>query len=386
MNQNNLQKQSDEDFQLFQTMIQRVLEQEVAPHFEQWEEEGQVPRTLWSRLGEAGLLGVDMPEEYGGAGASFEICQLVIEEISRQGFGGVCGGYNIHANIVMPYLLHIATEAQKSHWLPKLIDGSVVGAIAMTEPGAGSDLAAMRTTAERTDQGWKINGSKIFITNGLLADMVIVCAKTDPNAGAKGVSLFMVDASLPGFSRGKGIKKIGQHSSDTAELFFDDLVVPHDALLGEENLGFVYLMQELPRERLGVASQALGAMEGALQLTLDYVQERKAFKQRIADFQNTRFKLAEVKAQMEVGRAYFDQCMQKYSQGEMTPTDAAILKLMLSEMQCKTIDECLQLFGGYGYTQEYPISRFYVDARVQTIYAGTSEIMKEVIARSLLGK
>ncbi|WP_368737549.1 acyl-CoA dehydrogenase family protein [Oceanospirillum sediminis] len=377
---------ADEDFQLFKTMIHRILDQEVAPYFEQWEQDGQVPKALWRTLGEAGLLGVDMPEEYGGAGARFEICQLVIEEISARGFGGVCGGYNIHANIVMPYLLHIASTQQKEYWLPKMIDGSVLGAIAMTEPGAGSDLAAMRTTAERTDQGWKINGSKIFITNGMLADMVIVCAKTDTSAGAKGISLFLVDASLPGFSRGKGIKKIGQHSSDTAELFFDDLIVPHDALLGEENRGFVYLMQELPRERLGVASQALGAMEGALQLTLDYVQERKAFKQRIADFQNTRFKLAEVKAQMETGRAYFNQCMQKYAVGEMTTTDAAILKLMLSEMQCRTIDECLQLFGGYGYTTEYPISRFYVDARIQTIYAGTSEIMKEVIARSLLGK
>ncbi|WP_051227989.1 acyl-CoA dehydrogenase family protein [Oceanospirillum beijerinckii] len=379
-------KANDEDYQIFQTMIQRVLEQEIAPNFEHWEEAGQVPRSLWNTLGEAGLLGVDMPEEYGGASASFEICQLVIEELSRQGFGGVCGGYNIHANIVMPYLLHIGNEKQKDYWLPKMIDGSVLGAIAMTEPGAGSDLAAMRTTAERTDSGWKINGSKIFITNGLLADMVIVCAKTDPSAGAKGISLFLVDTNTPGFSRGKGIKKIGQHSSDTAELFFDDLHVPHDALLGEENLGFVYLMQELPRERLGVASQALGAMEGALQLTLNYVQERKAFKQRIADFQNTRFKLAEVKAQMELGRAYFDQCMAKYSRGEMTATDAAVLKLMLSEMQCQTINECLQLFGGYGYTTEYPISRFYVDARIQTIYAGTSEIMKEVIARSLLGK
>lgn len=379
-------KASDEDYQIFQTMIQRVLDQEIAPNFEQWEEAGQVPRSLWNTLGEAGLLGVDMPEEYGGAGASFEICQLVIEEISRQGFGGVCGGYNIHANIVMPYLLHIGNAKQKDYWLPKMVDGSVLGAIAMTEPGAGSDLAAMRTTAERTDSGWKINGSKIFITNGLLADMVIVCAKTDPSAGAKGISLFLVDANTPGFSRGKGIKKIGQHSSDTAELFFDDLHVPYEALLGEENLGFVYLMQELPRERLGVASQALGAMEGALQLTLDYVQERRAFKQRIADFQNTRFKLAEVKAQMEMGRAYFDQCMAKYYRGEMTATDAAVLKLMLSEMQCQTINECLQLFGGYGYTTEYPISRFYVDARIQTIYAGTSEIMKEVIARSLLGK
>ncbi len=375
-----------EDAPLFAEMVQRFLQQEVAPHFEQWEADHQVPRQLWNTFGEAGLLGVDLPEAYGGSDADFQISQLICEEISRQGFGGIGSGYNIHANIVMPYILHIGSEAQKQQWLPKMASGEVVGAIAMTEPGAGSDLAALRTSAEKVPEGWKINGSKIFITNGLLADMVIVCAKTDPQAGAKGVSLFLVDASLPGFSKGKGIHKIGQHSSDTAELFFEDLIVPEDALLGELNKGFVYLMQELPRERLGVASQALGAMEGALQLTLDYVQERKAFGQRIGDFQNTRFKLAEVKAQIELGRAYFNLCMQRYSEGAMSATDAATLKLMLSEMQCKTIDECLQLFGGYGYTTEYPISRFYVDARIQTIYAGTSEIMKEVIARSLLGR
>ena len=375
-----------DDSPLFADMVQRFLQQEVEPHFEQWEAAHQVPRTLWNTFGEAGLLGVDMPEQYGGAGADFAISQLICEEISRYGYGGIGSGYNIHANIVMPYILHIGTEEQKQHWLPKMASGEVVGAIAMTEPGAGSDLAALRTRAEKVSEGWKINGSKIFITNGLLADMVIVCAKTDPRAGAKGVSLFLVDANLPGFSKGKGIQKIGQHSSDTAELFFEDLIVPEEALLGELNKGFVYLMQELPRERLGVASQALGAMEGALKLTLDYVQERKAFGQRIADFQNTRFKLAEVKAQIELGRAYFNQCMQRYSEGAMSATDAATLKLMLSEMQCKTIDECLQLFGGYGYTTEYPISRFYVDARIQTIYAGTSEIMKEVIARSLLGR
>ncbi len=375
-----------EDAPLFSEMVQRFLQQEVAPDFDQWEADHQVPRELWNTFGEAGLLGVDLPEQYGGAGADFPISQLICEEISRYGYGGIGSGYNIHANIVMPYILHIGTEAQKQQWLPKMASGEVVGAVAMTEPGAGSDLAALRTRAEKVPEGWKINGSKIFITNGLLADMVIVCAKTDPKAGAKGVSLFLVDAHLPGFSKGKGIHKIGQHSSDTAELFFEDLIVPEDALLGEVNKGFVYLMQELPRERLGVASQALGAMEGALKLTLDYVQERKAFGQRIADFQNTRFKLAEVKAQIELGRAYFNQCMQRYSEGAMSATDAATLKLMLSEMQCKTIDECLQLFGGYGYTTEYPISRFYVDARIQTIYAGTSEIMKEVIARSLLGR
>ncbi|MFT5720491.1 MAG: acyl-CoA dehydrogenase [Motiliproteus sp.] len=376
----------NEDTELFQTMISRVLEQEVAPHYEAWEAAGSIPRSLWNTLGAAGMLGIDMPEQYGGAAARMEICQLAVEEIARRGFGGLCGGYNIHANIVMPYLLHIGTESQRQQWLPKMISGEAVGAIAMTEPGAGSDLAAIRTTAVRTDNGWLINGAKVFITNGLQADVVIVCAKTDPKAGAKGVSLFLVDARLSGFSRGKGIKKIGQHSGDTAELFFAELRVPEDALLGEEGKGFAYLMQELPRERLGVAAQAIGATEGALALTLDYVKERKAFGQRIADFQNTRFKLAEARAQLDMARVYLDHCIDKYNAKTMTTTDAAILKLQLTEMQCAITDECLQLFGGYGYSVEYPISRFYVDARVQTIYAGTSEIMKEVIARSMLGK
>jgi len=374
----------DEDFQLFQTMINRIIEREISPFYEEWEEKACVPRSLWNTLGESGLLGIDMPEEYGGSGASFEICQLAIEEISKQGFGGFCSGYNIHTNIVMPYILHYGSKQQKQRWLPAMCSGEAVGAIGMTEPGAGSDLAAIRTTATPTEDGWILNGSKIFITNGLLADLVIVCAKTDSTAGSKGVSLFLVDTSTEGFSRGKGIKKIGQHASDTCELFFSDMLVPHDGLLGEQNKGFSYLMQELPRERLGCATQAIGAIEGALALTLDYVQERKSFGQRIADFQNTRFKLAEIKAQLDMGRAYLSSCINKYKNGEMTTTDASIVKLTLTEMQCKVTDQCLQLFGGYGYTVEYPISRFYVDARVQTIYAGTSEIMKEMIARSLI--
>lgn len=377
---------NSDDRALFEQMVQRILQQEVAPHYESWEEAHALPRALWNRLGEAGLLGADLPETLGGAGAGVDICLMICEEISRQGFGGLASGFNIHSNIVMPYILHLGSETQKQRWLPRMATGEVLGAIAMTEPGAGSDLSAMRTTAQKVADGWRINGTKVFITNGMLADLVIVCAKTDPGAGARGVSLFLVDTALPGFARGKSIRKIGQHSSDTAELFFDDLIVPDDALLGEPGKGFAYLMQELPRERLGVAAQALGAIEGALQLTLDYVQTRRAFGQRLSDFQNTRFSLAQVRAELEMGRAYFNQCLHRYRAGAMSGTDAAALKLMLSEMQCRSIDRCLQLFGGYGYTLEYPISRFYVDARIQTIYAGTSEIMKEVIARDMLGK
>ncbi|MGO3769470.1 MAG: acyl-CoA dehydrogenase family protein [Vreelandella alkaliphila] len=371
---------------LFHDMISRCLAQEVAPFYDQWEADGEIPRSLWLALGAAGLLGIDLDETYGGSGADIAITQLVLEEMSRQGFGGLASAYNIHANIVMPYLQNLATDEQRETWLPRMASGEWLGAIAMSEPHAGSDLAAMKTRATKTADGWLLNGSKLFITNGQVADLVIVCAKTDPSAGAKGVSLFLVDTSLAGFSRGKPIKKIGQHASDTAELAFDQLQLPNSALLGEEGAGFRYLMQELPRERLGVGAQALGAVEGALALTLDYVTQRHAFGQRVADFQNTRFTLAEIKAQLDVARAYFDQCVNKYRHGTMTSTEAAILKLQLSELQCRAVDRCLQLFGGYGYTHEYPISRFYLDARVQTIYAGSSEIMKEVVARSLLGK
>lgn len=374
------------ELELFRAMTRRALDQEVAPYYEAWERAGMMPREIWHTLGRAGMLCVDLPEQYGAAGASFEVAQLVLGEMAQMGYGGLASSFNIHANIVAPYILHRGSAAQQQQWLPGMVSGDVVGAIAMTEPGTGSDLAALRTRAIRDGDEWLINGSKIFITNGLQANLVIVCASTDPSAGARGISLFLVDTSLPGFSRGKGISKIGQHSSDTAELFFDNLRLPADALLGEENRGFFYLMEELPRERLGCATQAIAATDGALALTLEYVQERKAFGQSVGSFQNTRFKLAEVKTQLELCRAYYRQCMNKYSEGAMTVEDAALLKLSSTEMQCLAVDQCLQLFGGYGYTTEYPISRFYVDARVQTIYAGTSEIMKEVIARPMLGR
>ena len=256
----------------------------------------------------------------------------------------------------------------------------------MTEPGAGSDVQAIRTNAVKDGDGWILNGSKIFITNGIHADLVIVAAITDPGKGAKGTSLFLVDTSLPGFQKGNKIEKIGQHASDTAELFFQDVRLPANALLGELNKGFVIMMKELPRERLGVAVQAVGSAEGALALTIDYVQERKAFGQSVASFQNTRFTLADVQAQIAVNRAYYEKCADAYTRGELSAEDAALLKYTTTEMQCKVADACLQLFGGYGYTVEYPISRFYVDARIQRIYGGTSEIMKELVARSILGR
>jgi acyl-CoA dehydrogenase len=375
-----------EEMTLFRDMARRAFEQEIAPHYEEWEEQHMVPRQLWNTLGAAGLLCPDMPEEYGGAGATPHVTLAMIEELSRMGFGGFASGYGIHSNIVAPYILNFGSDSQKQHWLPKMVSGEAVGALAMTEPGAGSDVQGIRTNAVRDGDEWVLNGSKIFITNGIHADLVIVAAITDPGKGAKGTSLFLVDTTLEGFARGKKIEKIGQHTSDTAELFFSDVRLPADALLGEENKGFVIMMTELPRERLGIAAQAVASAEGALDLTVEYVKERKAFGATVGSFQNTRFKLADVKTEIAINRAYYEKCADDYARGEMTTDQAAILKLASCEMQCKVIDDCLQLFGGYGYTVEYPISRFYTDARIQRIYGGTSEIMRDLVARTMLGK
>ena len=376
----------NEEMTLFRDMARRAFEQEISPHFEQWESDHIVPRELWNTLGAAGLLCPDIAEEYGGAGTTPLVCFALWEELSRMGFGGIASGYGIHSNIVAPYIEHFGSDAQKQHWLPKMVSGEAVGALAMTEPGAGSDVQAIRTNAVREGEEWILNGSKIFITNGIHADVVLVAAITDPGEGARGTSLFLVDASLDGFSRGKKIEKIGQHTSDTAELFFQDIRLPADALLGEENKGFVIMMTELPRERLGIAAQAVASAEGALDITVEYVKERKAFGTTIGSFQNTRFTLADVKTEIAINRAFYEKCADAYTRGEMTSEDAAILKLASCEMQCRVVDDCLQLFGGYGYTVEYPISRFYTDARIQRIYGGTSEIMRDLVARTMLGK
>ena len=375
-----------EELTLFRDMARRAFEQEISPHIEAWEEQHIVPREMWHTLGAAGLLCPDMPEEFGAAGTTPQVTFAIIEELSRMGFGGIASGYGIHSNIVAPYIEHFGTQEQKENWLPKMVSGEAVGALAMTEPGAGSDVQGIRTNAVADGDGWVLNGSKIFITNGVHADIVVVAAITDPGKGAKGTSLFLVDTSLPGYSTGKKIEKIGQHTSDTAELFFQDVRLPANALLGELNKGFVIMMTELPRERLGIAAQAVAAAEGALDLTIAYVQERKAFGQTVGSFQNTRFTLADVKTEIAINRAFYEKCAEAYTRDELSSEDAAILKYASTEMQCKTIDDCLQLFGGYGYTAEYPISRFYTDARIQRIYGGTSEIMRELVARSILGR
>ena len=375
-----------DEMTLFRDMARRAFEVEIAPHFEQWEDEHLVPRELWRTLGAAGLLCPDVDEAYGGAGTTPHVTLALIEELSRMGFGGIATGTGIHSNIVAPYISRHGTEEQKQQWLPKMVSGDAVGALAMTEPGAGSDVQGIRTNAVRDGDEWILNGSKIFITNGIHADIVVVAAITDPGKGAKGTSLFLVDASLPGFEKSRKIEKIGQHTSDTAQLFFQDVRLPANALLGDENKGFIIMMEELPRERLGIAAQAVAAAEGALDITVDYVLERKAFGQAIGAFQNTRFKLADVRTEIALNRALYEQCADEYARGELTADKAAMLKLASCEMQCSTVDDCLQLFGGYGYTTEYPISRFYTDARIQRIYGGSSEIMRELVARGILGR
>ena len=372
---------------LFTDALDRFCEAEIEPHYRDWEKAGLVPRTLFQQMGEQGFLCADVPEAYGGAGASVDFSFAVVEVLSRRGYAGLVGGLQVHTDIIPPYLLHCGTEAQRQHWLPKMVRGEAIAAIGMTEPGAGSDLKALRTTARRDGDHYVINGSKIFISNGQNCDLLVLAAKTDASAGAKGVSLFLVDTTTPGFSRGKNLEKIGQHAGDTSELFFEDMRVPADALLGGvEGQGFVQMMRELPRERLVIGVQGLHGAKGALDVTLKYVQERQAFGQSVGQFQNTRFTLAGVATEIAAGEAFLNACTEAYRRGELTPEAASALKLHASELLGRVADTCLQLFGGYGYMAEYPIARFWTDARVLRIYGGTSEIMKELVARSLLGR
>ncbi|MDN6320187.1 MAG: acyl-CoA dehydrogenase family protein [Marinobacter sp.] len=375
-----------EELALFRASVIKALETEVAPHYEAWEKSGVVPRELWNTLGDAGMLCVDIPEDSGGCEAPFQYSVVVGEELARMGFGALSTNVMVHSDIVAPYISHLGNEAQKQQWLPKMVSGEVVGAIAMTEPGAGSDLQAMRTSAVRDGDDYILNGSKTFITNGQHADMVIVAAKTDPSAGAKGISLFLVDTTLPGYSKGRNLDKIGQHSGDTSELFFSDMRVHASALVGEEGKGFIYLMQELPRERLVIGALGVAAARGALDLTIAYTHERELFGQKLAQIQNTRFEIARMETDYQVNKAFVSQCISQYEAGELDAPTASMAKYSATEMQCRVADGCLQLFGGYGYTTEYPISRAFMDARVQRIYGGTSEVMKEIIARSVLGR
>jgi alkylation response protein AidB-like acyl-CoA dehydrogenase len=369
------------DHEMFRASVRGFIDQEIAPHHAQWEKDGAVSREVWRKAGAAGLLLANVPEAYGGGGADFGMSAVVMEELSRSGFTGP--GFGLHSDIIAPYILHYGTEEQKRHFLPRMAKGEIIGAIAMTEPGTGSDLQGIKTSAVHKGNEIVLNGSKTFITNGQMADVVIVVAKTDPTKGAKGTSLILVERGRAGFTRGRNLEKVGMKAQDTSELFFADVRLPPSNILGEEGKGFQYLMQELPQERLIIGIQAVAAMEAALEWTIDYTKQRKAFGKSISEFQNTRFKLAEIKTEVEIARVFTDRCLELHLQGKLDVVTAAMNKWWTSDMQCRVMDECVQLFGGYGYMWEYPIARAYADARVQKIYGGTNEIMKELIAREL---
>jgi alkylation response protein AidB-like acyl-CoA dehydrogenase len=373
------------DHEAFRDSFRRFCDKEIAPFHAQWEEQGFVDREVWRKAGANGFLCMTMPAEYGGAAADKLYSVVQMEELSRGGFSGI--GYGLHNEIVAPYLLHYGTEAQKQKHLPAMARGDVIGAIAMSEPAAGSDLQGVKTTALFTpdDSGghYLLNGSKTFITNGWHADLVIVVAKTDPAAGAKGTSLLLVERGMPGFETGKRLKKVGLKAQDTAELFFNDVKVPAANLLGPLNRGFVSLMEQLPWERLQIAIGAAAKSQAAIDWTLAYVKDRKVFGQTVGHYQNTRFKLAEMQTQVQIAQVFVDKCIELLLQDKLDTATASMAKYWVSDLENKVIDECVQLFGGYGYMWEYPIARAFVDARVQRIYGGTNEIMKEVIARGM---
>lgn len=366
----------------FRKTVRRFFETEVVPHRERWEEQQHVDRVLWNKAGEWGLLCVTMPEAFGGLGVDRSYSTILMEEQSYAGDSGV--GFSLHSDIVAPYINNFGSPEQKARYLPKMASGEMVGAIAMTEPGTGSDLQAVKTTATADGDDYILNGSKIFITNGYLSDLVIVVAKTgNSGEGAKDISLLLVETSSPGFSKGKPLKKVGMKAQDTCELFFENVRVPKANRLGTEGMGFVMLMKELAWERLMIAITSVAGAEAALKHTLDYTRSRKVFGKPVASFQNTRFKLAEMKAELSVARVFVDKCIELTLLGKLGVDDAATAKYWCSDLMNKVIDECVQLHGGYGYMLEYPVARAWIDARAQRIYGGTNEIMKELIARSM---
>ena len=369
------------EHETFRDSARRFMEEEIKPRDEKWQEQGYVDRDVWLKAGKNGFLCMTMPEEYGGAAADRLYSMVLIEEQARANITSI--GWSLHSEIVAPYLLNYGTEALKRKYLPKMASGEMIGAIAMSEPGAGSDLQGVKTSAIRKGDRYLVNGSKTFITNGWNCDLAIVVAKTDPAKGAKGTSLVVVDTSMKGFTKGKRLKKMGLKGQDTAELFFDNVDVPAENLIGQENNGFVYLMQELPWERMQIAIAAAAKTEAAVRWTIDYVRERKAFGKPVSSFQTTRFKLAELATEAQVARLFVDRCMELLLAKQLDTATASMAKYWVTDLENRVIDECVQLHGGYGYMWEFPISQAYVDARVQRIYGGTNEIMKEVISRSL---
>jgi len=373
-----------EEHNLFRDTFKHFLEQEVVPYYPHWEKDGIVSREMWLKAGQQGFLGLAVPEEYGGIGVNdFRYSAIMAEESARAGVVSAGMVIGLHNDIILPYFIAYANEEQKQRWLPGMCSGELITAIAMTEPGTGSDLAAIRTTAERIGDYYILNGQKTFISNGIISDVVIVVAKTDPALRHKGISLLVVERNMHGFNRGRKLDKVGLKAQDTAELSFEDVKVPITNLLGEEGKGFSYLMRQLAQERLSVGVSAVAACETALEITLEYCKERTAFGQPIGSFQNSRFKLAEMKTEIEIARVFVDRCIEELNDGNLTPETAAMAKWWTSDLQKRVVDQCVQLHGGYGYMLEYPIARAYLDARVQSIYAGTNEIMKEIIGRSM---
>ncbi len=367
---------------MFRDTVRKFIEKEIAPYHDQWEKDGVVPRELWLKAGEAGLLCCTIAEEYGGSGADYLYDVIVFEELFRSGFSGP--GFLIHADLVATYINSFGTEEQKRKFLPKMVSGEWVGSLGMTEPHAGSDLKAIRTRAVRDGNDYVINGQKVFISNGQLCDVLVLATKTDSDAGAKGITLFLVEGGMEGFKRGSNLEKLGMKAQDTSELFFEDVRVPATNMLGEEGQGFYLMMQKLAQERLAQAIRSATVTETVIEWTLEYTNQREAFGKTIGDFQNTQFKLAELQAEAVVGRVYTDKCIELFMQDKLDAVDAAIAKMQLSNLHCKAVDECLQLFGGWGYIWEYPICRAYADARIVKIAGGSIEVMKTIIARDML--
>jgi long-chain-acyl-CoA dehydrogenase len=379
----------DDDHEAFRGSVRGFVERVVEPHVEEWDEAGTAPRAMWLEAGRQGFLGLNAPEQHGGGGVTdYRFRVAMIEELARVNAASVAAGFSCHTDIVLPYVFDLSDESQAARWLPGMCSGEVVGAIAMTEPGAGSDLQGIRTSARRDGSDWVLNGSKTFITNGIASDLVVVVARSDaaPDAGSRAFSLFVVERDTPGFARGRKLEKVGLRGQDTAELVFDDVRVPAGNLLGEEGRGLHHLMSHLPLERLSIAVTACAGTRAALSWTIDYVKERKAFGGTVADFQNTRFALAEMVTELEVTQTYVDDAVLRLAAGELTAVDAAKAKWWASEMHKRAVDRCVQFFGGYGYMLEYPIARAYADTRITTIFGGTTEIMKHIIARDLLGR
>ena len=372
-----------DEHEMYRDLVRKFIAAQITPHHGAWEQAGVVPRELWPKAGAAGLLCPNVPEAYGGPGANFLYNVILAEEMGRAGATGP--GFTVHSDMVASYILSFGTEAQKKQWLPRMVSGELIGALGLTEPGGGSDLKAMRTRAERVDDEYVINGQKTYISNGQLCDLLVLACKTDPSAGAKGESLIVVETHRKGFERGRRLEKLGLKAQDTSEMFFNNLRVPVSNRLGAEGMGFKMAMHKLAQERLIIAVNAVAVCESVLDYTVAYTRERKAFGKAIAEFQNTRFKIAELTAQVQSARVFVDRCIELALDDKFDSTDAAMLKLVATELQCRVVDECLQFFGGYGYMLEYPIAHAYIDTRIRRIAGGSSEVMREIISRKIFG-